>query len=160
MDKEKETIDAEVVDEKPNEEKKQGEEKKGGIKGFFSKLSKSVSDTMLEADIRSNYEKNSTEASLFLPKENFLLGNEETKFGALENDTFSYWENKDVAPVKGAILLVKEKYYRVATFEQIEVKTAYNGIEYTRKGFKLTLDPSPKEINVVKADKKYFIFEE
>ena len=157
MNKEKEAIEAEVVEETPKDKK---EEKSGGFKGFFSSLKKSVSNTMLESDVRSNYEKFSTEAKLYLPKENFLLGNEESKFGTFDNDAFSYWENKDTEPVKGAILLVNGKFYRVKDFSKVEIKTAYDGIEYTRDGFKLLLDPSPKEIKVVKADKRYFLFEE
>lgn len=151
----KEVVEGEVV----SEEKK--EEKKGGFKAFWEKTKKNVSDSMLEAKIRTHYEENSTKASLYSLKENFLLGNCSDKYGNFENDTFSYWEsNKDEEPVVGSILKIKDAYYQVKSFEKDTIKTAYDGIEYTRDGFKLFLNNSPKEVKVVKADKKYFLLED
>lgn len=154
MSEKSKVVETEVVDtNNKNEETKTEEKKENGFKKFFGKVKQSVNDSVLESKKQSNYDSKHDEYRAYvkdglLPKringdlnEGFL-----TCFGKIELS-------------KGSVIIDKNnKAYYVISSEKATVNTEVDNITYECEGTKFGLDENVEEVNVIKADSRYFIF--
>lgn len=140
---EKEVVEAEVVDDK----------KENGFKKFFGKVKKSVNDSMLEAKKENNY------------------ANEHSSFKAYEKD--SLFPRKLAGEIvdgvlicfgkvefkKGSVIIDEnDKAYYVVSISETTVTSKVDDVTYECEGSKITLDENVEEVNVIRADARYFIY--
>lgn len=150
-----EEVKAEVVEEKDQKQEKQEEKKPG----FFSKLKKSFSDSMLESNIRGAYEDAHKRYRVFEYGESFLGVNGSDRYGEIVDDELLFFGDEDIKINSVVIDTTNEKaYYVVSKSTPIRVKATVEGTEYERGGLKVKLDENVKEVKVIKADKRYFLY--
>lgn len=147
-----EEVKTEVVEES---DKKQEEKKPG----FFSKLKKSFSDSMLESNIKGAYEDAHKRFRVFEYGESFLGINGSDRYGEIVDDELLYFGDEEIKLHSVVVDSTNEKaYYVVSKPEAIRVKATVEGTEYERGGLKVKLDENVKEVKVIKADKRYFLY--
>lgn len=148
MSEEKEVIDTKVEECDAKEEKKEN-----AFSKFFKKTKESVSNSVLEMKIDNKFRNDHDEASVY--SGNILP---ETLYGYLEDNTFIAYGEHEFK--KNSILIFKDKPYYVDEVNEAVVEVILDGVSYERKASKYKLDANVTEVNVIKADKHYYLVKE
>ncbi len=134
-------------------EVKNEEKKENSFSKFFRKTKESVSNSVLEMKIENKFKNDNSDADIY---NNTLLPN--TVYGYLEGNTFIAYGEQELK--KNSIMVFKDKPYYIDSVTPTTVKVLLDGYEYERKASKYTLDENVKEVNVIKADKHYYLVKE
>ena len=129
------------------------EKKENSFSKFFRKTKESVSNSVLEMKIENKFKNDNSDADIY---NNTLLPN--TVYGYLEGNTFIAYGEQELK--KNSIMVFKDKPYYIDSVTPTTVKVLLDGYEYERKASKYTLDENVKEVNVIKADKHYYLVKE
>jgi hypothetical protein len=160
--------EAEAKEEKKDEKKAEAdskedkEEKKE--KGGFSKwwhgtsLGKSIDKDNLEAGIRRSYEDNHHGYDFYSYESQGLFGGSERAYGDVADGKLVVYGHVEAKEGSVVIDLKDKKAYYVKSSKKVDVKSTYESTEYTREGTEFELDPKVDEVNVIKADGRYFIY--
>ena len=81
-----------------------------------------------------------------------------TVYGYLEDNTLIAYGEQELK--KNSIMVFMEKPYYIDSVTPTTVKILLDGYEYKRKASKYALDENVKEVNVIKADKHYYLVKE
>jgi hypothetical protein len=139
------------------EETKSDEKKESGFSKWWKGTKAKMDSDMLESHIQSAYA--TSHGTLDVYNYNAGLFNGYSVNGEIVDGSLIYW-GKD--PIKEFAVVVDRKdnkAYYAGLSEPVEIKVTYEGTEYTRKGLKAKLDENVKEVHVVKADKRYFLYQ-
>lgn len=79
-------------------------------------------------------------------------------YGEIVSGSLVYFGTDEIKPYSVIIDSKDNKAYYALKSEKIDVVAKYDGTEYTRPGTKIKLDAKVEEVNVVKADKRFFIY--
>lgn len=142
--------------DKMSEEKekvKAGEKKENSFSKFFKKTKESVSNSVLEMKIENKFKSDNSDADIY---DNSLLP--DTVYGYLDGNSFIAYGEQELK--KNSIMIFKDKAYYIDSIEPTTVKVVLDGFEYEKKASKYTLDENVKEVNVIKADKHYYLVKE
>ncbi len=154
----KDVVDVEVVDEKKDDAEKK--ETKGEKKpGFFSKLKKSLDDSMLESNIQSAWNDDHQKWEAFVYGGSLFSGS--TFHGSLNGKTLTYYARNDEKGLAEHTLLLDSKdnkAYWVVSSKKVDLTIYYDGTDYTRSGYEVALDDEVTEVKVVKAGDKYYLY--
>lgn len=134
-------------------ETKDEEKKENSFSKFFKKTKESVSNSVLEMKIENKFKNDNSDADIY---SNTLLP--DTVYGYLDGNTFIAYGELELK--KNSIMIFKDKPYYIDSVTQTTVKISLDGYEYERKASKYTLDENVKEVNVIKADKHYYLVKE
>jgi hypothetical protein len=140
---EKEVVEAEVVDDK----------KENGFKKFFGKVKKGVNDSMLEAKKENNYASEHSEFKAYTKDSLFPR----KLSGEIVDGSLICFGNVEFP--KGSVIIDEnDKAYYVVSVEKTTVTSKVDDVTYDCEGSKIALDENVEEVNVIKADSRYFIF--
>lgn len=154
MSEENKVVEAEVVETKEETKEEKTEEKKeNGFKKFFGKVKQNVNDSILESKKESNYDAEHAEFKAYT--KDALLAK---RISGEVSEGFLTCFGKVELP-KGSVIIDKDnKAYYVTTTEKATVTSKVDGTTYECEGTKIGLDENVEEVNVIRADSRYFIF--
>ncbi len=142
----------EIKNEEALEENK--EKKENGFTKFFKNAKKSINDSILEGNIRGQWNKENKEYTICTKNETFS----NTVYGKIDGDKLTIFGVEEIKPYAVIIEDGTEKAYYVISSIETSVSVTYEGATYERKGMIIALDENTEEVNVVKAGKRYFIY--
>lgn len=140
---------------KPDEGKKE-ETKESGFSKWWKGTKAKMDSDMLESHIQSAYA--SSHGTFDVYNYEGGLFNGYSVNGEIVDGSLIYW-GKD--PIKEFAVVVNRKdnkAYYAGSSDPVDLKITYEKVDYTRKGLTAKLDPNVEEVNVVKADKRYFLY--
>ncbi|MCR5706583.1 MAG: hypothetical protein K6G48_07295 [Acholeplasmatales bacterium] len=151
--KDKNVIDAEVVDNEAKEEKTEGPKKDG----FFSKIKKKYNDVQLENKISDAF-KEKAEQYVIYRGTSILNGNQ---FYAKNYEADGYiiaWLS-DKPVITDALISARrnEDVFKMSSCEKVDVVVNLEGTDYTRSAYKITLGEKALKANVVKVEDNFFL---
>lgn len=149
MEQEKEVIEAEVVEKDSKQEKSQN-----AFSKFWNKTKKSFNDAILDSKIESAYNSSHDEFGIY--EKDALLST--TVHGELNGLTLDIFSTLEVKPFSVIISKKDKKAYYIISSSKIEVRVTLEGIEHICQGTRLELKDDLQEVNVIKADGRYFIY--
>ncbi len=158
MAEENEVIEVEAT-EKKVEEKKEEPKKESSFKKFFKNAKAAFDSNVLEDKINANFRSGHTEFDYYAYGDNSLFAGDRV-YGTLDGNYLSYLGD-DVIPEHSVIIDSKDKkaYYVMNEATDTSFEIEVEGNKYERKGKKILLNPEVKEVKVIKADKRYFLYE-
>ena len=145
-EKEKETVEAEVVDEKTEPKKE------NAFKKFWNKTKASVNTAMLDSKIEMKFKEDNLTFTLYEKDEMFstglnglYLGEDIVVLGKKEIPAYSVIAEDDT-----------DKAYYVLETKEDKVEVTIDDVKYTRDATLIKVDKNVEEVNVIKAGKKYY----
>lgn len=147
------------TDAKKDESKTEssGEKKESGFSKWWKGTKAKMDADMLESHIQNSYSAAHRSFDVY----NFEGGifNGSSVSGEIVDGSLLYWGNDAIKEYAVVVDRKDNKAYYAGKSFPIDVKATYEGTEYTRKGTKTALDPNVQEVKVIKADKRYFLYQ-
>ncbi len=72
--------------------------------------------------------------------------------------TLDLFTKQEIKPFSVVISKKDKKAYYVTSISKLEIKIQVEGVEYTRQGTRVILKDDLEEVDVIKADGRYFIY--
>jgi hypothetical protein len=136
---------------------KDDKKQESGISKWWKGTKAKVNADLLESRIENAY--TNAHQSFDVYDYGSALFNGGSVNGEIVDGALLYWGTQAIKEYAVVVDKKDNKAYYALTSEPIDVKANYEGVEYTRKGTKTMLDPKVVEVKVVKADKRYFLYQ-
>jgi hypothetical protein len=149
-DEKKETVEAEKVDDKK-------EEKPNAFKKWWSSTKKSVNDSILESKIESAYKEAHHRYDVYTFGSS--LFNSSSVYGDIADGSLIYWGEDKIASDSVIVDTKDNKAYYAKDSSTVTVSSTVDKDVYERKGTKIALDANVKEVKVIKANDRYFLYQ-
>lgn len=158
MAEENKVVEVEA-EEKKAEEKKEEPKKESSFKKFFKNAKAAFDSNVLEDKINATFRSNHTEFDYYAYGDNSLFAGDRV-YGTLDGNYLSYLGD-DLVPEHSVVINSKDQkaYYATGEVTDASFEIEVDGNKYERKGKKILLNPEVKEVKVIKADKRYFLYE-
>lgn len=149
---EKEKVEVEVVSEEQNNETKE-EKKESSFSKFWKKAKQTVNDSVLEIKIESKFKKDNNTFSIYGKNDLISL----TVYGYIEDDKVVAFGKVDAEVNEVLVDDETKKAYYINSVSDSTVDIIVDGVKYTRPATVISLDSDVKEVDVIKAGKKYYL---
>ncbi len=136
------------------EEKKNETKEENAFSKMWKKAKQSVNDTVLEAKIRSAFEKEHEIFTVYTKNE--LLP--KSVYGSITDGVLTVFDKVDVKAWSVIVANEDDKAYYVMSTTAATVTAEVEGVSYERPGTAIYLDENVEEVNVVKAGKRYYLY--
>lgn len=147
--------DSSKKDETKQEGKKE-EKKEGGFKKWWNSTKKSIDDSVLEGNLTNAY--NDAHHRFDVYPYGAGLFSTFGVYGEIVDGKLTYLGDSAVEKDSVVVDSKDNKAYYAKEETKTDVAITYQGTDYKRPGYVLTLDPSVEEVKVIKADKRYFLY--
>ncbi len=136
-------------------------EKENCFKKWFNKTKNDVKDSMLESKIESTFNKNNMQFTIGTYNKDALIQTTKCIFGYFDKDgTFVTFGDNDFAPFS---IFVNDKtndaYMIVEKVGPTPIEINVDDIKYIRSGTRFNVSQEVKEVNVVKINGKFYLYE-
>ena len=148
------------TEEKKVDEKKEdasGDKKESGFSKWWKGTKAKMDSDMLESHIQNAYGTAHRTFDVYNFDGGIFNGSSVT--GEIVDGFLIYWGSDAIKEFAVVVDRKDNKAYYAGKSEPIDVKATYEETEYTRKGTKTALDPNVQEVKVIKADKRYFLYQ-
>lgn len=151
--KDKNVIDAEVVDNDSRSEKNE-EVKKDGL---FSKIKKKYNDVQLENKISDEFKKDAEQYVIY--RGTSILNGNQFYAKNYEADGYIIAWLSDKPVIEKALISARrnEDVYKITSVEKVDVVVSLDGVDYTRSAYKILFGEKAIKANVVKVEDNYFL---
>ena len=150
----------ETAKEQPKDDAKKeeagSEKKEGGFSKWWKGVKKNMDDSALESHIETSWNNTHHQFDIYVYGGGLFSG--ASCYGEVKDGFLTYFGTEEVQEFSVIVDSKDQKAYYAGKAESVEVKVVYDGTEYTRKGVKIALDSNAQEVNVIKADKKYYLY--
>ena len=136
-------------------------EKSNSIKDWFNKTIKDINDSIQESEIENSYDANHDQFEIF-QYETSILESPKVVYGSFDSSrsVLTYYWNVEYSLYS---IVINEKtnetFYIVKYLDDTSVETTYKETKYIRPAKVVLLSKEVREVKVIKAKNKYYIYE-